>query len=168
MLGVILKTLLILTLGIVFFQDMKERQVYWFLFPVIGILGGILFYKNTLSELFMMAILLNTLFILLILTVVFTYVFLKFKTSLFKTIGLGDMLLFIVLSLSFSTISFIILFVSSLVFSLLLHLILKKKNKTPTVPLAGYMSLFFILTYVSYWTGIIDSVYIIWFIWKRT
>lgn len=157
----ILQVVLILVLGAVCYQDMKERQVYWFLFPIIAVLVGLLFYRNTLKELFVMAIVLNLLFVLMILLIVFLYAFLKFKTNPLKTIGLGDVFLFIGLSLSFSTVSFIIIFVCSLFFSWLLHFMLKKKSKSKTVPLAGYMSLFFMLTYLSYWTGIIDSLYLI-------
>ena len=161
MVTIILKVLLTLALGVVFFQDMKERQVYWFLFPAIGILGGVLFYNNTLNELFMMSVLLNFLCVLILLFIVFVYAHLKLRKSPFKTIGLGDILLFVGLSLSFSSVSFIIIFVSSLVFSMLLHLMVKRKSNFKTVPLAGYMSLFFMLTYISFWTGIIDSLYVI-------
>jgi hypothetical protein len=69
--------------------------------------------------------------------------------------------LFFVLAFSFSSISFIILFVFGLIFSLVLHLLLKKKSKHSTVPLAGYLSLFFSIAYVSHWGGILKSVYII-------
>ena len=161
MVTIILKVLLTLALGIVFFQDNKERQVHWVLFPVIGGLAGLLFYGNTLNELFIASVVLNLLFVIVILFIVFMYALLKLRTNPFNTMGLGDILLFVGLSLSFSTISFMIIFVSALVFSLLLHVMAKGKSPSKTVPLAGYMSLFFILTYLSYWTGIIDSLYIV-------
>lgn len=161
MVTIILKGILLLTLGVVFFQDYKERLVHWFLFPIIGGLTGFLFYSNTLNELFFSSIILNLLFILMVLLILFMYAIFKLRTSPFSTIGLGDVLLFVGLSLSFSTMSFMIIFVSSLIFSLLLHLTVKKKSQNKTVPLAGYVSLFFMLTYISYWTGVIDSLYII-------
>lgn len=161
MVTIILKILLTLAFGAVFVQDMKARQVHWFLFPAIAILGGVLFYDNTLKELFMMSVLLNVSFVLILLFIVFIYAHLKIKTSPLKTIGLGDVLLFVGLSLSFSSVSFIIIFVSSLVFSILLHVMVIRKSQFKTVPLAGYMSLFFMLTYISFWTGIIDSLYVI-------
>jgi hypothetical protein len=43
----------------------------------------------------------------------------------------------------FSTISFLTLFVFSLVFALVVHQFLKNNHPEETVPLAGYMSLFF-------------------------
>ncbi|WP_452596852.1 hypothetical protein [Pontimicrobium sp. MEBiC01747] len=78
-----------------------------------------------------------------------------------NTFGLGDVLLFIGLTLSFSTTSFIILFVFSLVFALVLHLFFKTKTKIASVPLAGYLSLFFASVYVSHWLGAIPYIYII-------
>ncbi|MFD0963855.1 hypothetical protein [Pseudofulvibacter geojedonensis] len=81
------------------------------------------------------------------------------KIHIKEAIGLGDILLFIALTCTFSLVSFITLFVSSLLFSLLLHLISSKGNKEKTVPLAGYMSLFFAISYIAYWSGLITNLY---------
>jgi hypothetical protein len=67
--------------------------------------------------------------------------------------------LFIGLIFSFSTISFLTIFVFSLLFTLVTHLIIKQYSKLQSVPLAGYISLFFGLTYLSYWSGITTSLY---------
>jgi hypothetical protein len=67
--------------------------------------------------------------------------------------------LFFALVFSFSSVSFIIIFICSLVFSLVIHLSVKQKSKYKTIPLAGYMSLFFLITYVSYWSGLIGGLY---------
>lgn len=56
--------------------------------------------------------------------------------------GLGDVLFFYAFALGFPTVTFLILFVSSIVFSLMVSLIQKKKNKANGIPLAGLMSLF--------------------------
>jgi hypothetical protein len=144
---------------IIGFQDIKERQVYWFLFPFVGIFCGLLFYQNTLPELFVNAIILNLIFVFLLILTTLLYSRLKLKTKFFNAIGIGDFLLFIGLSLSFSTISFIIIFISALFFSLLMHLALKRLSSFKTVPLAGYMSLFLSITYISYWSGLIKGLY---------
>ena len=149
-------TLTILFL-VVLYQDTKERQVYWFLFPLIGICCGYLYYSQTLTELFIVSILINGLFVFVLLFVVYIYSRLKLKASIFNSIGLGDILLFFGLVFTFSSVSFIIIFICALIFSLILHLFLKRNNST--VPLAGYISLFFGLTYAAYWLGIINSVY---------
>lgn len=156
---IFLKIILLIAFIAVFIQDYKERQVYWFLFPIIGILGGILFYQNTLSELFLVAIQINLLFLVALVFIIYIYAKIKLKTKLLNTLGLGDLFLFLAISVSFSTLSFIILFISALIFSLVLHLIINKHQKTLSVPLAGYMSLFFLTSYLCYWSKIIDNVY---------
>ncbi|WP_050807317.1 hypothetical protein [Bizionia argentinensis] len=145
----------------VLIQDIKDRQVYWFLFPIIGLCSGVLLYQNMLPALFYITIFINFIFIAILVAVVFLYSKIKLKTSISNTFGLGDGLLFLVLAFSFSSISFLILFVFGLIFSLTLHLLLKRKLKQITVPLAGYLSLFFAVTYISYWLGILKSIYII-------
>jgi len=145
----------------ILFQDVKERQVYWFLFPIVGLCTGILFYQDILPQLFYVTVVINFAFVLILMGVIFLYSKLKLKTSISNTFGLGDSLLFFALIFSFSSISFIVLFVFGLIFSLVLHLILKKNSKHQTVPLAGYLSLFFAVAYLAYWTGILNSIYTI-------
>ena len=153
----ITKIVLVVLFLIVFYQDIKERQVYWFLFPLIGLCCGFLYYSETLTELFISSTLINAAFVFLLLFVVYLYSRFKLKAPLSESIGSGDILLFFGLVFTYSSVSFIILFICSLIFSLVLHLVIKKNNTT--VPLAGYMSLFFGLTYVAYWFGFINSVY---------
>ncbi len=153
----LLKIILILALSFILYQDIKERQVYWFLFPLIGFCAGLLFFFETLRELFFTSVLLNLIFVSILLFVVFLYTKFKLKKTLNNSFGLGDILFFFAISVSFSTVSFITIFSCSLFFSLLIHLIIKSKNTT--VPLAGYMSLFFGITYLGFWCGIINSVY---------
>ncbi len=155
----IIKLILIITLGILFIQDVKERQVYWFLFPIIALCCGFLFYNRTLPELFYVYIGMNSLIVCILLFVAFTYTKLKLKMNFSDAFGLGDILLFIGLIFSFATLSFLTIFVFALCFSLITHLVVKKRSTFNSVPLAGYMSLFFALTYISHWFGITNSLY---------
>ena len=154
-----IKLILIIAFVLVFLQDYKERQVYWFLFPIIDVLGGILFYQNTLPELFLISIQMNLLFLIVLMLIIYLYAKFKLKTQFLNTIGLGDLLLFLAISISFSSLSFIVLFISALIFSLVLHFVLNTSKKMVSVPLAGYMSLFFLMSYIFYWTGIVDIFY---------
>lgn len=154
----IAKIILIATLELILFQDIKDRRVYWFLFPLVGLLCGVLHYLNTLPELFYMSVGMNMIFTIILLLSVFLYTKFKLKVAFSEAFGFGDVLFFLAVSLSFSTISFVVLFICALIFSLVLHLILKKQSKT-AVPLAGYMSLFFVVTYLGHWLGFINSVY---------
>ena len=84
----------------------------------------------------------------------------KLNVPLTQTIGIGDILLFVALTLSFSTVSFIVIFISALIFSLLLHLFRGGKTKLKTtVPLAGYMSFFFLMSYLFHWANLTNLVY---------
>lgn len=143
----------------VFIQDRKDREVYWFLFPIIAMASGVLLYNTILPELFYITLLINIIFISILITVVFLYSKIKLKTSIINTFGLGDSLLFIALAFTFSSISFMILFVFGLMFSLLIHIVFKKNSRYKTVPLAGYLSLFFMIIYLSYWLGITPNIY---------
>lgn len=158
---IVFKSLLLASLILVLYQDWKERQVHLFLFPLIGILSGFLYFTNTLPELFYVSVFMNLIFVSILMTTVYIYAKFKLKIAMLKTIGVGDLIFFFVLCASFSTISFMILFIGALVFSLIIHLILKRNSNSNAVPLAGYMSLFFSMTYMAFWLGIIDSLYTI-------
>lgn len=155
----ITKSILFIAFLAVFIQDIKERQVSWFLFPIIALCSGVLQYKNIALDILIPTLLINASFISLLLFVVFCYAKLKLKTNINGVFGLGDGLLFFALVFTFSTIPFIILFVFALIFSLVLHLLIKEKTVIQTVPLAGYMSLFFAITYLSHWFGFTHSIY---------
>ncbi len=157
----VLKIITIVSLILIFYQDFKAREVYWFLFPVFGICSAILFYNSTLPALFYVSVGMNFICIFILLLVVFLYAKLKLKSAFNEVFGLGDVLLFLGLIFSFSTISFLVIFVFSLVFSLMLHLIIKRYSKLQSVPLAGYISLFFGMVYLSHWSGIISSLYVL-------
>ena len=154
---ILIKITLILVLSFIVYQDIKERQVYWFLFPISALCFAILFYLKTIEALFYMSVIINMIFVFILLLIVFLYTKIKLKTNFRKAFGLGDVLLFLALTFSFSSVSFIVLFCSALIFSLVLHLIINKKSTS--VPLAGYMSLFFGCTYIAYWLGFINSIY---------
>tara|TARA_R110002050_G_scaffold137538_3_gene261157 strand:+ start:1558 stop:2037 length:480 start_codon:yes stop_codon:yes gene_type:complete len=158
---VIIKIILIVALIMVFIQDRKDREVYWFLFPIIAFATGVLLYNSMLPELFYITLIINLLFIIILFTVVFLYSKFKLRTTITDTFGLGDGLMFMALAFTFSSISFMILFVFGLIFSLIIHVIFKKKSKHKTVPLAGYLSLYFIIIYISYWLGITPNIYTI-------
>lgn len=156
---ILIKVILITSLLLVFWQDLKDREVYWFLFPIIALISGVLLYKKLLPRLFYTTLTINLTFILILILVVYLYSKLKLKTSINKVFGLGDGLIFIALAFTFSSVSFLVLFVFGLIFSLVIHLAVKTKSKLYTVPLAGYLSLFFALSYLSYWSGLLQSVY---------
>lgn len=80
---------------------------------------------------------------------------------LLQALGLGDILLFMALTTTFSPIAFVILFIAALIFSLVLHLVLSKYKTNTTVPLAGYMSIFFAATYIAQWLKLSNNLYML-------
>ncbi|MEM6719245.1 MAG: hypothetical protein AAF611_08035 [Bacteroidota bacterium] len=143
----------------IFYQDIKDRSVYWFLFPIVACTAGYLYFTNTFFELFWRTATVNFGMILLILLVLHIYAKLKLKSNLQDVFGLGDALLFIALCVAFPIVSFIIFFVFSLLLSLAIHIVLKPTMKVASVPLAGYMSLFFLGIYAMHWTGLLTNIY---------
>ncbi|MFK7750845.1 MAG: prepilin peptidase [Kordia sp.] len=144
---------------IIAYQDIKERSVYWFLFPIVACTAGYLYYTNTFFELFWKTSIVNLGIIMLVFLALQTYTKFKLRTGLKEVFGLGDALLFIGLCVAFPIASFIIFFVFSLLFSLIIHFVLKNKMKMKSVPLAGYMSVFFIGVYSMNWTGFLPNLY---------
>ena len=138
----LLKIILILLFFTILYQDCKDRMVYWFLYPLIGILAFAIQFLILPIDSIMLNISSNLALVLFLLLVSYLYVRVR-KLKFSKSFGLGDVLFFIFISFTFSIISFIILFIFSLIFSLLAHFALSKKSYDKTVPLAGYMSLFF-------------------------
>jgi cytochrome bd-type quinol oxidase subunit 2 len=142
-----LKFILIAVLLFVFFQDSKERKVYWFFYPIVGVLVFVMqiikisIYPALINSGF------NLSLVFLIIMSCFVYVKLKLHQPLTEVLGLGDILFFIAIAFSFSIVSFLFLFVFALLFSLLLHLVLQQRQTDKTVPLAGNMALFFGVVY---------------------
>lgn len=144
----IFKFLLIGVFLLVFYQDHKDRKVYWFLYPIIGSLVFVLQMQSVSIYSSLINTGINLMFMLFLLLVCYLYAKLKLKQPFLKEVfGPGDLLFFVFIAFSFSVVSFLSLLVFSLLFSLLLHFAMTYKQTEKTVPLAGYMSLFFAVVY---------------------
>ena len=146
--NLLLEILFLLTLGVLFYQDITERKVsIWIL--IIGIfLGGLIHYWHQPQIVFFSNIGVNSIFIALIFGTLWVYAKLKLKKRIFEVFGMGDLFFFILLAVSLPILSFLILFVFSLIFSLLIFILLKNTFKEKTVPLAGLQSLFLSLVLI--------------------
>ena len=112
MISIVLKIIIITVFLIIFLQDFKDRLVYWFLYPLIGITAYLiqLIFISNLSIIMNTAI--NFLLIFIMLTVGFLYSkFVMKKKFINEAIGIGDLLLMLFLCFAFSTVPFIILLV---------------------------------------------------------
>jgi hypothetical protein len=141
----------------IFIQDYKSRYVYWFLYPLVGIAAFALHFEKNGIEISLLNSVLNLGFIAILLSIAFLYAQFVMKINFIKeAFGIGDLLFFIFISFAFAPFSFAILLVFSLIFSLAIHFFLKEKQKQyTTIPLAGYMSLFFGAIYIlSFFTNL--------------
>ncbi len=158
----LLKIIIISVLIIIMYQDLKDREVTWFIFPILIGLLGLLHYHHTQRINFLYAILINAGILVVIMGLLYLYTLIKIKRPFFEEVfGVGDLLFFVALAIGFPTMTFIVLFVFSLIFSLLVWLMIKKKAKHNTVPLAGYMSVFLTMTFIMQWITNTLALYLI-------
>ena len=134
-----LKMLLIALLLFIFFQDLKSRAVYWFLFPVLMALAFAVSWKTLAADWY-----LNILFLLLIMAMLTIYISLRQGKITYITRGhfsWGDILFLLAVTPLFSLQSYIIFFTAGTILTLVMHLGVMAFRKQETIPYAGYMSL---------------------------
>ena len=143
-----LKIFLSIILLIIFYQDAKTRLVYLILYAFAGGASILLFLLNNSYPEFFLSIVLNLSFLVILGGCTTIYFLLRKKSIEFikNSIGSGDLIFFLILTLSFPFMRFIYFFACSLLFSIVVHWIFEKKESI--VPLAGYMSVFYVLILV--------------------
>ena len=191
MITVLVKIILMASLLVIFYQDQKDRMVDGWFFLIISI-GFSVIHITTVGWLqFGIHSAFNVGIVLCMLLILTGYIKLRFQTfNLQSVFGLGDMLFLVAIAIGFATISFITLLVFGLIFSLVLHIVLKRmnnstlsrnrtceihdqresvalkhtnkesQNRSETVPLAGYLALFFAGVLVVHWLGFYDHLYL--------
>jgi len=134
---------LLLCLALVFIQDWKFRKIHVVLPLVIFIVSFLLIpvKKQELAEIAIY----NSVFFLITLGFLTLYMSLKSKQFLnpfLHYFGLGDLLFYIAVSPLFLLKNYVLFFILSLVFAIIMQFGLKKIIKENTVPLAGFTALF--------------------------
>lgn len=145
---VVAKIILILLLGLIAFQDMKERKVLLLLLLFSGVLTGLLHFLNVASNVFLLTIATNCCIIAFIVFILSMYSKIKLKMSLKETFGSGDTLFFLCMAFGFPTATFLVLFSFSLFFSGSVYFLVRKNLTVQTVPLAGLQALFLGVVYL--------------------
>jgi hypothetical protein len=144
-----LEILFIIILGILFYQDIKERRVSLLLL-IIGLMtGGTLNFLSQPNIVFLSNTAINIIFIGLVFGLLWGYAKLKMKKQIFEVFGKGDLFIFLLLAVSLPILSFLMVFIFSILFALIVFLILKSRLKEDTVPLAGLQSLFLLLVLLA-------------------
>ncbi len=134
---------ILVSLTFIVFQDFKQRQISWFLIPLLlaGFITKAMLYKNNI----LIDFLFNAAFILLQLICLLFYFSIKNKkfTNILDTyLGLGDILFFVVLCTVFSPLNFIAFYLCSMILTLagvVIYNLLAAKQ-TQDIPLAGAMA----------------------------
>lgn len=153
---------MVLVCALIAFQDFKERMVSWILFPIVGVLLGFLYLWNAPFEQYYPFVFTNMLLVTGIVLVLFLYTrYIARMEFLNVSFGLGDLLFFYAFALGFPTITFLILFVGAILFSLVVFLVSKGKQEEETIPLAGLMGFFLIVVIVASLFPNSPSLYIV-------
>lgn len=144
-------TLLCLSLILlfVFFQDWKYRRIHVLLLVAIFLLSV---YITHTMPLLVKNILFNGVFFLITLSVLVLYMSIKNKQFLNPFdhyFGLGDLLFYIAVTPLFILPNFILFFILSMVFALVLQVVFKKLIHENTVPLAGFSALFLFIILIK-------------------
>lgn len=138
---------------IVFFQDLKSRMVsLWVL--IIAMISSCL-----ISSIEVKYVLINVGFLLIQLLAVYLYSKLTKRLILSESLGLGDVVFFIVPALLLYTPEFVVYFIVSLIVSCLLTLLLNWK----TIPLAGIQSVCLLLWLLCRNFNKLNAYFISWF-----
>lgn len=145
--------ILIGLLGVVVYQDFKNKEISWFLIPLLFIgftIRGVL--KLDTEELIYYSGI-NLLIVIINLLGVTIMISLKEKkiTNIIDSyLGLGDVLFFILITIAFSPINFIAFYLGSVLLTSIVYggIILINKNKRTLIPLAGAMSVLLIIALV--------------------
>lgn len=158
----IIKIILLFAFGIIIYEDLKTRMVHWVLFPILTFLLGYLYFIKSTPRFFITTVGMNMLLVSGIILLLYLYAKQIINQPFLNTsFGFGDFLFFYTICVAFPTVTFTILFVFSLLFSLVAHLILGNKKLKTTVPLAGYMALFYVLVFSVYFITGTPNLYLI-------
>ncbi len=148
--------------GAIFLQDVKDRWVYWFLFPLLGIFLGTIFFQTATTMFFAVSAMMNFAITTIILLILYAYArWVMKKKFVDHSFGSGDLLFFYALAIGFPTVTFILLFTGGVFFSALLYMLFKKRWNMKTVPLAGFMAFFLLMVLTGSFFDISPSLYIL-------
>lgn len=142
---VVLKILWIVILAWLCYQDIKERKISLLMLITGILLGGAIHYFYQQPIVWLSNIAANCAFVGVVFGILGLYAKFKMKRPIFEVFGQGDLVFFIVLAVSLPILSFLMVFVFSTIFSLLIFMLLKQKLGAETVPLAGLQSVFLAL-----------------------
>lgn len=145
---------LVVSSGIILFQDFKERQVSLWVLLLFGVstISSIIYFRDLETLLYNgIGIVLYGGFIWIVLKL---YLFLKFKKNkviLDQQLGLADVLVIFFIGISFNAIGMIFFFCFGFILSLItffIYSIVKTDANTQSIPLAGLLVFFYVISII--------------------
>ncbi len=129
---------------IIFLQDLKYRKIHVLLPVIIFILSLFIFNKKDINYRIIFFNLGFFLFTIMILTMYMSIKSKRFLNPFQNYFGLGDLLFYIAITPFFLLKNYVLFFIASMIFAIVLHSIFKKKIEN-TIPLAGFSSLLLLI-----------------------
>ncbi len=153
----LLKILILAVLLMIFFQDIKDRTVFWFWFPWLAILfiALRLSHHQLFAEVWQPA-LINCTFLIFQFLIVSIYFSIK-KRRLVNLMdgffGWGDILFLLCTACYLSMLNFLFFYVASLLAALVIWLLWQaiSKEKNKHIPLAGFQAIVFTVFLATDW-----------------
>ena len=100
--NLVLEIIFIITLGVLFYQDIKERKVSVWILLIGMFLGGMIHYLHQPPIVFLSNVGVNSVFIILILGILWMYSKFKLKKKILDVFGGGDALFFYFIGIEFA------------------------------------------------------------------
>ena len=144
---------------IIFIQDLKYRAIH-IIAPILLFLLGLVQFVH--MDIAITQLLVTAAFLGITLLGAYGYFSIKYRkiSNPFKSlIGLGDVLYFVAVIPFFITANYMLFLVLGLLFSMVSFFVVQYFQQTKLIPLAGLLSLFFILLKVSAYIFEIDLFY---------
>jgi|GEM_PF-1749126 len=140
-------------------QDFKFRQIYLANYLILYLLYlGLITFGN--FEIKPYHIILNVHISLIIASMLFVYFLIRYKTKAFQkiksSVGWGDIMMLPAFIISFSVFNFVIVYMVSLVLSLLYSLTDISNKEEATIPFAGIQAAVLAICFILHVTGIAD------------
>ncbi len=136
---------ILVVLVLIFWQDLKERAVSWYFFPMLFVLIFLYRMPSEGLEKIIEFAGINTLFLLIQLVMVSLYFSLKNRGWINitkKYLGIGDILFLLVITPLLTPVLYVLFYLISLLLIVVVAMLIKfVKNYQKTIPLAGLQAL---------------------------
>ncbi len=154
--------ILISCLSVVFYQDIKHRFIHVFMPLLIFITSYFFLYFDDMND---YANILNNIgFFILSISILIIYMSIKnkgFQNPFQNYFGLGDLFYYMSIAPLFILKNYVIYFILSLIFSLLMYILFRKKMNSQTIPLAGFAALLLVFFIVKDLFNLSDKITLI-------